>query len=130
MTSSVHNEKDNLPTPEQQAKCEMKLKCESWGHTLVVNPHQIQVTREKGPSLQDWILRQMSLKNIYIHLKSFIPLHVFPSHYQTLQAWDPHSHLNHNLEHHLDHLAQQVMTLAAAVLCYCKSTILYMVQTH
>ena len=39
-------------------------------------------------------------------------MYVFPSHYQGLQVQGP----LHHLEHHLDHLAQQVMTLAAAVL--------------
>ena len=52
------------------------------------------------------------------------PTELIPSHYQTLQVWDPHPHLDHNLERHLDHPAQQVMTLAAAVFMHwCMNTI-------
>ena len=60
------------------------------------------------------LIEMYRIENMYVYVQSIIPLHGCPSHYQTLQ--DP--------LHYLDHPAQQVKTLAAAVLMHrCMSTL-------
>ena len=85
----------------------------TWTTQRIIDSHYVM--HQDGALNRDIL----NIENMYVYIESFIPLHVFPSHYQTLQVQGPLRHL----EHLLDHSAQQVMTLAAAVLMHwCMST--------
>ena len=78
----------------------------TWTTQRIIDSHYVM--RQDGALNRD----VLNIENMYVYIESFISMNVFPSHYQTLQVQGPLRHL----EHLLDHPAQQVMTLVAAVL--------------